>query len=422
MNHLPLTLFINIYNIVLRSCIKILILTERVWKKLSRWHLSQRCRIPSGELQRAENRSTVWIHCASLGEAKLSIRFISILEKKNPHHVYVVTSVSQSGTDYVRQHKPLSVVAAGYMPCDLVSLMNMMILRFHITRLWLVETELWPSMLWVCLKRNIPVGIVNARMEEKSFSKYRLFKHIVKPLAAQIDCVLSQNEVYSSRFTQLGIEQKNIHVIGNLKSYIVVHQISLDQRNSMRQHMNLGKSDIVIVAACIHPGEAVMIKNTCEALKEKGYDWKWIIVPRHIQKSSVIFDEVGREGVWIKDTTFSSKQNFYIVEAFGVLEKLYAVADAALLGGTFVSVGGHNVWEAVQCGIPVFFGKYYHTQQESYDRVIRDKIGFCVENSKQLSEKLVDTLCSNPKQYRKNLSAFINSTHSSITNVEQFIP
>jgi 3-deoxy-D-manno-octulosonic-acid transferase len=367
-------------------------------------------------------RSVVWLHAASLGEAKLLVRFMSILRRRHPDDLYVVTATSRAGVDYLTLCKNDAMCAIGFMPLDTVPLMTRMIDRFGIRRVWLMETELWPSMLWVCGRRGVPVGIANARLEKRSLTRYGLAGALFTPLLGGVDVVLAQDECYAERFEQLGVGRERIQVVGNIKSRVAIQRPARRRWAELRDQMRLAEGDIVVTAGCIHPGEAGRLREAIEGVARRKMAVKWIVVPRHLDKAGAILEELGPETLHIRDGRVPRTWRVCLVERYGVLEDMYSLADGAVLGGTFVPVGGHNVWEAAQFGIPVFFGFDFHTQKESCDRLIGAGVGFSVRTGDELAERIVRTMRSEAGAFIEAQQAFVESTREDLRVLEPLVP
>jgi 3-deoxy-D-manno-octulosonic-acid transferase len=388
--------------------------------KESYWHIRERSGFPAAS-ENCKDKEVIWIHAASLGEAKILIKFASILQKKYSDTLLILTAVTESGVTYLRRHKTESVCAVGFLPIDTIFLMNKMINTFTISRVWLIETEIWPAMLWTCLIKNIPVGIVNARMEVKSFKIYKSFLWMLKPFFTHIDIILAQDKKYAARFEALGTSRDSIHIIGNIKSYITIKAPAPEKKLFIRHKMNLGDEDTVITAGCIHPDETDVIKKTIEILKSKGYTWKWIVVPRHLNKSLIIKRGLGENTIMTQDMDLSVEWDVCVIDSFGILEDLYKIADSAVLCGTFNNIGGHNVWEAVQFAIPVFFGPDYHTQQESSEQILEAGVAFCVNNSDELAHGLIKAINNNKNVFSTGVTKLKKSMQKEISSLESYI-
>ncbi len=110
------------------------------------------------------------------------------------------------------------------------------------------------------------------------------------------------------------------------------------------------------------------------------------------------------------------------MEKMGVMEAMYGIADAALVGGTFDATGGHNMWDAAQFGIPVLFGPNFSTQRESGDALIAAGIGFCVDGAENLALAIVRALRNNEPRLAEAKTVFAQKTNESVLHLQELIP
>jgi 3-deoxy-D-manno-octulosonic-acid transferase len=387
------------------------------------WDLDRRQILPRVIRERRRGARTVaWVHAASLGEAKLLVQFLGMLEARNPDDCYVVTATTRSGVEYLERMKRPSIAAAGFLPLDTLPLMRSLIRRFSVSRLWLLETELWPSMLWACHTAGIPIGIANARVEEKSFVNYRRFGPLVRTLLRQLDVVMAQNETYAQRFIALGVRPENLHVVGNMKGYIRIQRPAATERLQLRRRMNLLPDDKVITAGCVHKGEGTVLRACLDELKRRGRVCRFIVVPRYLEESAAIAEELGAGVLRLSESDTTVIWECCIVEKLGILETMYRIADAAVVGGTFVDVGGHNVWEPAKFGIPVFFGPSRYEQNASCEKLLVFGVGFHAAGARDLASGLERMLWTDPGKYESAEALFTEHINRQQSVVEPLIP
>jgi 3-deoxy-D-manno-octulosonic-acid transferase len=157
-------------------------------------------------------------------------------------------------------------------------------------------------------------------------------------------------------------------------------------------------------------------------LKERGRSCKLIAVPRHLSEAGALAAELGDGCLRTPDTTISAAWDICCIEKLGVLESLYRIADAAVVGGTFVDIGGHNVWEAAQYGIPVFFGPYYHEQRSGCEKLLGAGAGFMVKSAKALADGLEKTLWTQRESFAAARSLLTEASNGRQTILESLIP
>jgi 3-deoxy-D-manno-octulosonic-acid transferase len=297
-----------------------------------------------------------------------------------------------------------------------------MIERFAVSRLWLMETELWPSLLWACRRAGVPVGIVNGRLEKKSQQAYRRLRFILRPILREMRPVFVQDTTYGARFQELGCPAQNIIVTGNLKSMVAIERPPAQSVQSKRQMMSIDTRETVITVGCLHAGEAVQIRLAQNLVEKAGQRWKWIVVPRHPDQCAEIRAVFGDGIVAVDHLACKQAWTVCCVEGYGMLETAYMIADAAVVGGTFVPVGGHNPWEAAQYGIPVFFGPHYHTQAGSCERLLAAGVGFCASDGQALAALMQQTIIDKPAAFAAACAVFAAQIRSQVNRIEELIP
>jgi 3-deoxy-D-manno-octulosonic-acid transferase len=133
-------------------------------------------------------------------------------------------------------------------------------------------------------------------------------------------------------------------------------------------------------------------------------------------------ETLGPEAVVLKKPYSNREWRICIIDGYGILEDMYMIADCAVVGGSFNSVGGHNVWEAAQFGIPVLWGPNYHTQKQSCDHLMEAGVGFSVLNSTELCDKLVHILKTDAKSFIRAEMAFMEKTGRGSQRLQKAIP
>jgi 3-deoxy-D-manno-octulosonic-acid transferase len=420
MSNLLLRLIIHTYSGIMEGARLLALALLRPTPQWEKWDIASRAAIPPRK-QGGATGSAVWIHAASLGECKLLVQFLAILRNRHPGQQYVLTAATRTGVDYLRGCDESDIVAAGFLPFDTVRLMKSLLSIYSVSRVWLMETELWPAMLLCCRDKRVPVGLVNARLEEDSLAWYRRFSWLLSPLLRYPDAVLAQDETYAARFARLGVAPAAIRVTGNLKSYVTVRPVSREDRARLRSDMGIAPHDLCITAGCLHAGEGAVVKAALDAMKRRGVSARCVVVPRHLRDAAPLSRELGNGTLRLPDSRAPQQWDICIVEKMGVLEAMYKIANAAIVGGTFDETGGHNMWDAAQFGIPLFFGPNYRTQQESGDTLLAAGVAFCASDGEELAGLITQTLCATG-QFVKAQAVFSAEINGKSHSIEDLIP
>ncbi|MBN1307682.1 MAG: hypothetical protein JXA18_07190 [Chitinispirillaceae bacterium] len=385
------------------------------------WDLDMRQKLPS-PVRDFRGRRVVWLHAASMGEAKLLIKFQAMLRQRHDEDLYLVTATTRSGVSYLEKNRQSTFCAIGFQPIDTMSLVSRIIDHYEVKRLWLMETELWPSLLRVCVRRCIPVGVVNGRIEPDSLRWYRRLKWLISPLLRQIDLVLAQSDEYAERFIELGVRKDAVRVVGNIKGHIRIERPQRKEWLAVRRGLNIDDEAFVVTAGCMHAGEGAVLRAFFSRMERRGYPCRLIVVPRYGAEAASLADEMGGTVVHLEEARTSRRWEICVIEKSGILDDMYKAADAAVVGGTFIDIGGHNVWDAACFAIPVFFGPYHHTQRESCALLQRAGVGFTVSNGDELADCMYDVVKACPKRFLEDQGRFIESTNRTRSIVEPLLP
>jgi len=418
----PITTFaVYLYSILLEAILLIVTPVVQLFFSKKHWNIGERSKIPVAAAM-YRGKPVVWVHAASLGEAKLLEIFLNILEQKHPEQHYVCTAATKNGVGYLAGIKRDSVIAVGFLPFDTLRLMKKMLRSFSITRLWVMETELWPSMLYACKVSGVPAGIVNARMEKKSFSSYLKLRFLLAPLFAQFDTVLAQSKPYADRFIQMGVQPNAVHITGNLKSLVPFAAVIGAERNALRAKLGIAPNERVLTAGCLHVGEGTILREALALVAAQGTSIRCVVVPRYPEKAGILHKELGESSLLLHDTTTSQPWNICIVAKVGILDDMYKLCDIAFIGGTFVPIGGHNVWDAARYALPVVFGPDYHTQHEGCTTLLDAQAGFCVNNGHELAEQIVRLSGEETTGIPNAFIALNNAMDNRIQQIAQVLP
>ena len=164
---------------------------------------------------RTDARPTIWLHAVSVGEVLAVSRLVGELERAFPQFRLLISTTTKTGQDLARERFGQERVF--YCPLDLPWATRAYLEALKPRMLILAETEFWPNLLRGCNRRGIPVAVVNARISDRSWPRYRFFKRIWRPLLSRIGRVLAQSEIDAERLRTLGCGPERVTVSGNLK-------------------------------------------------------------------------------------------------------------------------------------------------------------------------------------------------------------
>jgi len=301
---------------------------------------------------RFEKDKGVWFHVCSLGEARALKPIIELLKDKE----IKITTVTHTGQAEAKKYD----AEVRYLPYE-------MFLPFWMKKqkiLVVLEAEFWYMLFAVAASRGTKVVLLNARISEKSAKKYLQLSWFYQRMLANVEMIYAQSEADKNRFIALGA--KNIEVIGNIKLAGEIKHTKEYEKQECE----------VIVAGSTHPGEEESVLKSFIEYKKQMSDAKLIIVPRHPERFSDVWQLMGdyADKNSLSISRFSKSTDFetdlVLIDAMGELNNIYAISDIAILGGAFRDdVGGHNPLEPAHFGCKIITGKHFFHQKELFKYV-----------------------------------------------------
>jgi 3-deoxy-D-manno-octulosonic-acid transferase len=225
--------------------------------------------------------------------------------------------------------------------------------------LLMVETEIWPNLLWACRRHGVYTLLANARLSARSAKGYARFGRFSRETFQRIDCVAAQAEADAQRFRDLGVPDERVVVTGSIKFDMQIPASLEEQVEVMRREWG-GRP--VWVAGSTHEGEDELVLFAHHKVLSKFPNALLILVPRHPERFDRVAGLCKREQLRYtrrsRPGDYSEQTQVYLGDTMGELPLLLGLADVAFLGGSLVNVGGHNMLEASAQGVPVCFGPH----------------------------------------------------------------
>jgi 3-deoxy-D-manno-octulosonic-acid transferase len=330
----------HLYTIGLRLALPFILL--RLWwrgrrEPAYREHVQERFGIYSGE----KPHKALWVHAVSVGEARAAAPLVRALKAMLPEHAVLMTCTTAAGRETLKQVYGDSVHAA-YLPYDYPESVHGFLDRWAPRLGVLMETELWPNLLALCSQQGVPMVLANARMSENSALGYRRWRALMAPGIRSLAAVCAQSESDAQRLRSLGA--KRVEVTGNLKFDVTLDAGQLAAGREWKK--KVGRP--VLLLASTREGEEKLL------LENSAADVLVVVVPRHPQR----FDEVAQwaDARRSRNEVPSDKHRIYLGDTMGEMAFYYAACDVAVIGGSFLPLGGQNLIEALAAGVPVVVG------------------------------------------------------------------
>ncbi|MGH8014753.1 MAG: 3-deoxy-D-manno-octulosonic acid transferase [Candidatus Zixiibacteriota bacterium] len=328
----------------------------------------------------------IWLHASSVGETKIARYLIDYLHKKNPELRIYLTTMTHAG-QVIAEALTKAQVKTGYLPIDSIGPVNRTIRKVNPHLVVITETEIWPNLITQCHIENIPIILVNGRMSEKAFSKYKLIPKMMSELLAFYEEFFVKTEEDKNRFSYFGVITNKLAVAGDMKFDAPLLDRSEQKIQEIRKLLGAGERDFVLVAGSTRPGEETLLFNLFSNLSGAGAPIRLVIAPRHLNRIEQLKAEMSLQnlefGIYGSGNGVSP---ITLVDKMGELDRLYQAANLAFVGGTLVNVGGHNILEPVWAGTPVVFGPYVNNVIEAKDYVLHHNYGAMVNDIAELTD------------------------------------
>lgn len=304
-------------------------------------------------------RRTVWVHAVSVGETRASEPLVDAILKRDGDTRVLLTHMTPTGRDTGAQlfGRHGDRVVQSYLPYDTAWMVGRFIRAFSPELCILMETEVWPNLVHVCKRMDVPVALVNARLSERSLRRGRKFGGLMMEAARGIPLVAAQTEADAMRIRALGAPE--VHVTGSIKFDVAVPQEMLERGAWMKGLIGARK---VLLCASTREGEEAPILAAYAALPEAGRPLL-LLVPRHPQRFDEVAAMVAKEGLRLQRRSALPAESLaacdvILGDSMGEMFAYYAACDVAFVGGSLAPLGGQNLIEPAAVGKPVLIGAH----------------------------------------------------------------
>jgi len=302
---------------------------------------------------------SLWVHAVSVGEVNAAEALVRALKAAYPGSPVVLTCVTPTGSARVRQLFGTEVFHV-YLPYDLPFAVEAFMRKIRPRLALIVETEIWPNLYAACRRRGVPLAIVNARLSERSLRGYRPFRALVREALDCVALIAAQSRMDAARYRLIGAAAERVVVTGNLKFDNPVPCEAVPEGRAMRARWGAGRP--VWIAASTHEGENQPVLEAHLEVLRRMPDALLLLAPRHPERFRLVEDAARSQGfrvaTWSSQRLPEGGDQVFLIDAMGVLMPFYAAADLALVCGSLVPVGGHNVLEPAALAVPVLVGPY----------------------------------------------------------------
>jgi len=324
----------------------------------------------------AGGRPVVWLHCVSVGEAQAARPLARALAEEYPRHALVVSTTTLTGQRVAREAFSGRAALVFYFPFDWAWSVRRALRAVNPASVLVMETELWPRFFRECRRAGVPVALVNGRISEKSFARYKLIRPFIRRVLADLSLAAAQSEGDAARLVRLGLPPERVRVTGNVK-FDIEEAAGGALTEELRRRFGVSRERPLVVAASTHAPEERVVLEAFKLLSgpdagaqthaDDGASGgtlrpaaatdsvsqshpRLLIAPRHPERFAEVAALLEASGLrWSRRSDEPREGDaacdVILLDSIGELRAVYPLAEVVFVGGSIAPVGGHNVLE-----------------------------------------------------------------------------
>ena len=336
-------------------------------------------------LRTRKDGKLIWFHCSSIGELKSIFPIIDNYLKKN--QILVTTSTLSSNEIFEKKYKNTENIIHQYAPIDSPQIIKKFFKRWKPDVIFFTESEIWPNQIFYAKNNGIPIILLNARISNKSFIKWKLIKNSMSQILNCFDLILSQSNESTDHFKYFGTN--NVMMLGNLKFVIS------EDFDSHKENLNL-ENRLIFIALSTHPSEEEICIKAHASLKLQFSNLLTIIIPRHINRIPEIEKKIinTKLNFLTSETIDNFKDNIdiLVINSYGNTKKILKLSKYVFIGGSLVNHGGQDPIEVACNNSIIFHGPYTHNFTEIYNFLNKENVAFKINSQTELINELKEKL------------------------------
>lgn len=346
----------------------------------------------------ADGLPIFWIHAVSVGEVLAAEPLVrELLQKKKCR--LVMSVVTMTGMDTIHKRLP-EIENPLFLPFDFPWIIRHLFSKAFPRCLILSEGDIWPEFVLQAKQKGSEIVIINAKLSDRSFRRMIKIRVAGRWLFSPIDLICAQNDLYAKRFHKLISAHTTLLVTGNTKGD--VRRSTLSDVSELKTKLHINKDLLITIASSHAPEEQKLLQALLPVL-EKHPNVRVVIVPRHPHRFESVFEQLSKMklGPLVRYSSLQKESTWRILllDKMGLLERIYSLSTIAFICGSFVeTVGGHNIIEAAQWGLPCIVGPCMHSQKSLMDTAEKMHAVLQISSYEQAGEVVQSLLSDTEKR------------------------
>lgn len=356
-------------------------------------------------LQQSEP-GAIWIHAVSVGETLAVVSLVRELQQRYPGRKIFLSHVTPAGRE-AGQRRLSGVAGQFFLPLDWKWSVSRALERIRPGLLVIVETELWPNLMRAARRRGVRTVLVNARLSERSFRRYRWAGSFMRRVLGNTDRICAQSELDCERFRSLGAPSDRVVVTGNLKFDFAPPRLG-EFPVLLRKAFGTAGRQPVLVAASTMPGEEALIMPAWAEVQRRFPKAVLILAPRHPARFAEVAALASGQGLdFVSRTNLKTdvqgmasqlaSAGILLLDTIGELAGIFELANVVFMGGSLIPTGGHNLLEPGFWAKPIVFGPYMENFRDIARLFLTSGAALQVADSGKLGTAILDLLDDPPR-------------------------
>ena len=345
-----------------------------------------------------------WFHASSIGELNTIFPIVDFFLKKDKNYTFLITTVTLSSYNlFTKKYGNNDRVYHQFLPYDSNILVNNFFKNWKPNIISFVDSEIWPNFFLKIKKEGLPLILLNARLTNKTFKRWKILKNFAVEVLSSIQLSICSNKETTNYLNYFN--GKNIKYFGNLKYCSTLQSIN-SQKN---EKIEVDKKNKIWCAISTHSGEEVFCAEVHQILKKYYKNVKTIIIPRHINRINKILLNLNKMGLrtQIKNENDNIDENSEIVliNYYGAVFKYYKNFKQIFIGKSLMKKlendSGQNPIDAARMGCFIFHGPYVSNFREIYEFLDSENISSSIDDKNVLAKKLINNFNLNYENNNK---------------------
>jgi 3-deoxy-D-manno-octulosonic-acid transferase len=347
--------------------------------------------------KKRNNGNLIWFHGASVGELQSIIPLLEKYERNNKISQILISSNTLSSLSVIKKTN-LKKITHQFFPIDSNFITKKYIDYWKPSKVYFVDSEIWPNMIFNLKEKKIPINLINGRITKRTFKKWKFLSKFSKDIFTKIDLCLASSKESAKYLKRLNVQ--NVKFFGNLKFAQSEKKISdIDKKLS-----NFLKTKKVWCASSTHNKEELICAHVHLKLKKKFRNIVTIIIPRHAERADEIKSELEKLNLCVhldeQQKKIEQNTDIYLVNSYGKTKKFFKNSKNVFLGGSLIKHGGQNPLEAARFGCNILHGPNVDNFREIYEFLGRKKVSQRINGFSSFVGKLGKLLSK--KKYSKS--------------------